>query len=62
MMEDQLRQLLKDRGWNLFSRTVSNKQYFYAQKWRMGEIYIAPAAKLEQVTEDQVLAKLAKIK
>jgi len=58
-MEDQLRQLLKEHGWNLFIRERKQKLYYYAQKWRRGEVYIAPVSKLEEVTEDRVLEKLA---
>jgi len=60
MMEEELRQLLKRHGWNLFIRERKKHTYFYAQKWRRGEVYIGPASKLEEVTEEQVLAKLAK--
>lgn len=60
MMEDQLRVFLKEQGWNLFVRKRKNKKYYYAQKWRRGEIYISSVSKLEEVTEGQVLEKLAK--
>jgi hypothetical protein len=58
MMEEELRQLLKDQGWNLFRRTRRGKEYFYAQKWMRGEKYIAPVTRLDQITQDQVLAKI----
>jgi alpha-ketoglutarate-dependent taurine dioxygenase len=60
MMEEELRQLLKEHGWNLFTRKRKDKEYYYAQKWRRGEVYISPTSKIEKITEDQVLEKLAK--
>jgi hypothetical protein len=62
MMEEELRQLLKEHGWNLFKRKRREKEYLYAQKWMQGERYLAPTTKLEQLTKEQVLEKLAKTK
>lgn len=62
MMEEELRQLLRKQGWNLFARTRYEKRYLYAQKWRMPQVYIGPASKLDQITDEQVLEKLAKAK
>lgn len=62
MMEEELRQFLKGQGWNLLKRKRRGKEYLYAQKWMQGERYIAPVTKLDQITEDQVLGKLARVK
>lgn len=58
MMEEELRRLLKEYGWNLFERKRGEKEYLYAQKWRMGEVYISPRSRLPKVTEAEVLKKI----
>jgi hypothetical protein len=60
MMEEELSQLLKSHGWNLLLRKRGKRDYFYAQKWRKGEIYIASLTRLPAVTPEQVLSKLRK--
>lgn len=61
MMEDELRQLVKDQGWKLVIRKRrGGKEYFYARKWRKGDTYLGPVAKVEEITKDEVLEKLAK--
>jgi hypothetical protein len=60
MMEDELRQFLKAQGWNLSKKKRRGKEYFYATKWRRGDAYLGPVSRVENITEDQVLAKLAK--
>jgi hypothetical protein len=60
MMEEELRQFLKTQGWNLARKKRSGKEYFYAKKWRRGDAYIGPVSKVETITEDHVLEKLAK--
>jgi hypothetical protein len=60
MMEDELRQFVKEQGWNLIIMKRGKKQYFYAQKWRRGSAYIGPVANLEKITKERVLEKLAK--
>ena len=56
-MEEELRQLLRNYGWNLFERKRGEKEYLYAQKWREGEVYISPRSKLPE-TEAEVLKKI----
>ncbi len=64
MMEEELRQLLKKHGWNLFTRmrhfkrTGNDKEYFYAQKWKKGEVYITSQTKLPTITAEEVLQKI----
>lgn len=58
MMEDELRQLLKEHGWNLLKRKRRERVFLYAQKWKKGEIYIASSARLPQLTEEDVLRKI----
>ena len=58
MKEEELRQLLKTHGWNLFTRTKRSREYFYAQKWRMGEVYISPKLNVESVRQEEVLKKI----
>ncbi len=60
MMEDDLDIFLKSHGWNLFLRKRGKREYFYAQKWRKGEVYIAPRLRVSAVTPEQVLSKLRK--
>ena len=59
MMEEDLRQLLREHGWNLLTRKRRERKYFYAQKWRQGEIYITPESKLPAVTREEVLKKIS---
>jgi len=59
-MEENLRQFLRERGWNLSRRKRGKKEYFYAQKWRRGDAYLCPVSRVEKITEDRVLEKLAK--
>lgn len=58
MMEDELRQLLKEHGWNLFKRKRRERVFFYAQKWKQGEIYITSETKLPKLTRQEVLEKI----
>lgn len=60
MMEDELRQLLKEQGWTLYKRTTPNgKEFYYALKWRQRQVYITAGTKLSQMTKDKVLEKLS---
>ena len=59
MMEQELRQLLKEHGWNLYKRKRSNKEYLYALKWKQGEIYITSVSKLPELTQEEVLRKIS---
>lgn len=59
MMEQELRQLLKAHGWNLYKRKRRERVFYYAQKWKKGEIYIASLTKLPALTEEDVLKKLS---
>ena len=61
MMEEELHQLLKSHGWNLLLRKRGKREYFYAQKWREGEIYITSKRRLAEATPEQVLSKLRKV-
>jgi len=58
MKEEELRQLLRAHGWNLFTRTKRSREYLYAQKWRMGEVYISPRQGLTHVRQEDVLRKI----
>lgn len=58
MMEEELRQLLKEQGWNLFKRKRRQRDFFYAQKWKKGEVYITSLSKLPELTPETVLAKI----
>jgi hypothetical protein len=60
MMEEELRQLVKDQGWKLVRRMRRGKEYFYARKWKHGDTYLAPVSKLESITEEHIKEKLAK--
>jgi hypothetical protein len=60
MMEEELRQFLKEQGWNLFKRRRGERVYLYAQKWRCGDAYIGPATKLPEITKEYILEQLAK--
>gem|GEM_PF-3940829 len=60
MMEEELRLLLHEQGWNMFPRMRGTQVYLYAQKWREGEVYITPRARVDTLTKEQVLDKLAR--
>ena len=60
MMEEELRQLVKDQGWKLAIRKRRGKEYFYARKWKRSDTYLGPVAKVEGITREEVLEKLAK--
>lgn len=59
MMEEDLRQLLKEHGWNLLKRQRFHRQYLYAQKWKMGEVYITSENNLPALTREEVLKKIS---
>jgi hypothetical protein len=59
MMEQELRQLLRAQGWNLLKRKRRERQFYYAQKWKQGEIYITSLTKLPTLTEEEVLKKIS---
>lgn len=58
LMEDELRQLLKEHGWSLHIRTNKSGKYFYALKWMKKQVYIASQSKLSRVTKEEVLRKI----
>jgi len=60
MMEEELRQFLKARGWNLATKKSRGKEYFYARRWKRSDAYIGPVSKVEEVTEEHILKQLAK--
>lgn len=59
MMEEELRQFLKELGWNLLLRYRQERRYFYAQKWRKGEVYITSETNLPTLQKEDVLKKIA---
>lgn len=59
MMEEDLRQLLREYGWNLLKRKRYHREYLYAQKWKMGEIYITSQSNLPTLTKEEVLKKIS---
>jgi hypothetical protein len=65
MEESELQSILKSQGWAMIRRRRYHQKYLYA-KQRKGneikEVYITPASRLENLTQDQVLEKLAKAK
>lgn len=58
MMEEELRQLLKDHGWSLYKRTQRERDFFYALKWKQGQIYLTSGTKLSELTREKVLEKI----
>lgn len=60
MMEDELKALLREHGWNMLKRKRREREYYYAQKWKRDYVYICPTTKLSMITKEQVLEKLAK--
>lgn len=60
MMEEELRQILKEQGWTLYKRTKRERDFYYALKWKQDQVYITSATKLEEITKEQVLAKISK--
>lgn len=58
MMEEELRELLRAHGWNLYKRKRREREFFYATRWKMGEIYITSQTKLPELTKEQVLEKI----
>ena len=59
MMEEELRRMLKEYGWNLFIRKRYKKEYYYANKWKAGEVYITPVTDLSRLTREEVLRKIS---
>jgi hypothetical protein len=59
MMEEELRQLLREHGWNLLKRKRGQREYLYAQKWKKGEVYITSQDKLPTVTAEEVVKKIS---
>lgn len=60
MMEDELKALLKEHGWNMLTRKRREREYYYAQKWKRDYVYIGAKTNLPMITKEQVLEKLAK--
>jgi hypothetical protein len=58
MMEEELRQMLKEHGWNLLKRMRRQREYLYAQKWKKGEVYITSQTQLPKITRQDVLKKI----
>jgi len=58
MMEEELRELLKEHGWSLYKRKRRDREFFYALRWKMGEIYITSRTKLPELTKEKVLEKI----
>lgn len=58
MMEEELRQLLKEHGWSLYKGKRRQRVFFYALKWKQNQVYLASETKLSQLTEEDVLRKI----
>lgn len=58
MMEEELRQLLKEHGWTMYKRKRGKYQYFYALKWKKDQVYITSERALPELTPDKVLEKI----
>ncbi len=64
MTEKEARGLMRKRGWTYQERVrhKSHIKYVYAKRWREGttiERYICRLSRLEDLTEQELLAKLA---
>lgn len=59
MMEEELRQLLKEHGLSLYKGKRSKRIYLYAVKFGGKQIYLAPLLKLPQLTKEEVLKKIS---
>jgi hypothetical protein len=63
MIQKELEDLLKAQGWTPIKRSRYHQEYWYASKRRgekLVEVYITADSKLDQTTEQKVLAKLQK--
>lgn len=60
--EEALLDLLKSHGWNLLVRKRGERDYFYAQKWMIGEVYISSRENLPGLKPEQIISKIQKIK
>jgi hypothetical protein len=63
MTEEEVRAIMKAHGWTYKERSPRHvAKYIYAQrgqKYKKLERYICPLSKLEGLTEEELLAKLA---
>ncbi len=66
MREDEVRALLRAHGWNWRVHRHYHQDYVYARRrkkplrTKFEERYIAPVARLSELTEADILAKLTK--
>jgi hypothetical protein len=64
---EELKEIFKAGGWtlHLHNRRTQGKKYAYAA-WREGQkvkqLYVAPLARLEEMSREQVVEKLATLK
>lgn len=60
MQLEEAIKLIQAHEWSPIVRVRKGNRYLYARKWGHKEQYIAPYRKLSDVTEEQVLATLAR--
>lgn len=58
MMEEELRQLLKEYGWSLYKGKRRERVFYYALKWKEDQVYITAQSKLSKLTKEEVLKKI----
>jgi hypothetical protein len=64
MTEQEVRETVRLHGWSLLRRERKSRSYMYAARKVQGarkEVYLAPFAKLTQLTLDQITQKLTSI-